>query len=470
MGHELSREQAADHIHGVCFKTGPPQQVGIELEWLVHDRNRPHSPVSLERLDAALAPITEGTTTGGPTRAVNGSRRGSVRSGGARSGRAGSGGGLPHRTALTREPGGQLELSAPPAPDVVACVATAAEDLDVVRRTLADQGLQLRGYGLDPFRNPPRVLDHPRYAAMETYLDRIGPWGRMMMRATAAVQVNLDAGTDGAGPTGYRERWQLVHRLGPVLVAAFANSPLWQGKPTGWRSTRQAAWEHLDPSRTRPPGPAANGSGPDHGWHDEGPDGDPRAAWVRYAMSAGLLCLRRDAPRNWTSPPGHTFSSWLAGGITERPPTLDDLDYHLSTLFPPVRPRGYLELRMIDAQPGDGWIVPALVAATLMDDPAAAQAAWAATEPLCPNGSTLPPRALWTRAARMGLSAPELGKAALACFAAVDSALSRPDVPAALRGAVAAFAQRYPERGRCPADDLLDDRVARPNRLEGSHR
>ena len=69
-----------------------------------------------------------------------------------------------------------------------------------------------------------------------------------------------------------------------------------------------------------------------------------------------------------------TFRDWLRGG-GERPPTRDDLSYHLSTLFPPVRPRGHLEFRVIDAQPGDGWIVPAaVVTAALLDDPAAAQA------------------------------------------------------------------------------------------------
>ncbi|MEZ0065808.1 ergothioneine biosynthesis glutamate--cysteine ligase EgtA [Streptacidiphilus sp. MAP12-20] len=449
-GAAISQDQAEGHIHGVCFKTGPPGSAGVELEWLVVDRAEPRRPVPLERLDAALAPLTgldgQAGQDGGP-----GSRQGP--SPGSRAG------GLPGGTVLTREPGGQLELSTPPAAGPVACVASAATDLDLVRRALRADGLHLVGYGLEPFRNPPRVLDHPRYAAMEAYLDRIGPWGRMMMRATAAVQVNLDAGTEGGGLDGYRARWQLAHRLGPVLVAAFANSPLWQGKPTGWRSTRQAVWEHLDPSRTRPPqGPAA--------------DGDPRAAWTRSALDAGLLCLRRTPPADWTAPPGHSFASWLQGGVTERRPTLDDLDYHLSTLFPPVRARGWLEMRMIDAQPGDGWMVPALLATVLLDDPVATEAAWAATEPLCPNGSPLPPHAAWTRAAQLGPAAPELAKAALDCFAAVDAALDRPDVPAPLRRAVSSFAEHYTERGRCPADDLLDDRdgACRSDRLEGTSR
>jgi glutamate--cysteine ligase len=422
---ELTLDRAAGHIHGVCFKTGPPRSAGVELEWLVVDRTRPHQSVSPERLDAALAPLPVAD------------------------------GRLPSGTLLTREPGGQLELSTPCAPGPLACVLTAADDLAQVRRALDEQGLHLSGYGLDPYRDPPRVLDHPRYAAMEAYLDRIGPWGRMMMRATAAVQLNLDAGTENGDISGYRARWQLVHRLGPVLVAAFANSPLWHGRPTGWRSTRQAVWEHLDPSRTRPPQglPA---------------DADPRDAWARFALDAGLLCLRRTPPADWTAPPGHSFASWLRGGITERPATQADLDYHLSTLFPPVRARGWLELRMIDAQRGDDWIVPALLTTVLLDDPAAARAAWEATEPLCPASSPFPPQPVWSRAARLGASAPEFAKAALACFEAADAALIRAGVPAALREAVAGFAEHYPARGRCPADDLLDDRVAgRPAHPEG---
>ncbi|SEL65860.1 ergothioneine biosynthesis glutamate--cysteine ligase EgtA [Streptacidiphilus jiangxiensis] len=423
---ELSLDQAEGHIHGVCFKTGPPGNAGVELEWLVLDRTEPRRPVPPERLDTALAslPATDGR--------------------------------LPSGTVLTREPGGQLELSTACAPGPLACVTTAAADLALVRTALDGHGLHLSGYGLDPFRDPPRVLDHPRYTAMETYLDRIGPWGRMMMRATAAVQLNLDAGTENGGLDGYRARWQLVHRLGPVLVAAFANSPLWQGRPTGWRSTRQAVWEHLDPSRTRPP-------------QGLPPDADPRDAWARFALDAGLLCLRRDETADWTSPAGHTFASWLRGGVAERPPTRGDLDYHLSTLFPPVRARGWLELRMIDEQPGDGWIVPALVTTVLLDDLRAAEAAWAATEPLCGASSPFPPLAVWTRAARMGASAPELAKAALACFEAADAALARADVPAPLRAAVTTFAEQYTARGRCPADDLLDDLSAtgRPAHPEG---
>jgi glutamate--cysteine ligase len=141
-------------------------------------------------------------------------------------------------------------------------------------------------------------------------------------------------------------------------------------------------------------------------------------------------------------------------GAVGPPPTADDLDYHVSTLFPPVRPRGHLELRVIDAQPGDGWIVPTAVVSALMDDPVAAQAAMAAVEPLQKDGR---PSELVLRAARRGQDDPQLAEASRECFTAADGALGRLGAPGPIRDAVAAFADRYVLRGRCPADDRLDE-------------
>jgi glutamate--cysteine ligase len=427
---ELGETEADAHVRGVCFKTGPPERTGVELEWLVQDRSDPRAVIPVDRLDAALAPVE-------------------------------APGALPRGSRVTREPGGQVELSSPPAPTLGACVEAMAADLAVLREAADRAGLVLVGQGLDPFREPPRVLDHPRYRAMERYFDREGPWGRTMMRRTASLQVNLDCGDDSPGVTGHRYRWALAHRIGPVLVAAFANSPLLGGRPTGWLSTRQATWARMDPGRTR------------HPRHHP----DPAAAWAAYALDARLLCLRHDAgtgggaagdgghgsagDADWSAPEGLTFRGWLRGAAPGlRRPTRADLDYHLSTLFPPVRPRGWLELRMIDAQNGDDWIVPTVLTAALMDDPVAAATAWAATEPLCAGlddpMDPLPSDEVWRRAARIGPADPDLAKAARTCFAAAESALARSQAPAALREALAGFAERYPERGRCPADDQLD--------------
>ena len=150
---------------------------------------------------------------------------------------------------------------------------------------------------------------------------------------------------------------------------------------------------------------------------------------------------------------------------SQRAPTRDDLDYHLSTLFPPVRPQGHLELRVIDAQPADGWIVPAAVVAALLDDPVAADLAMAAAEPVWHgrdrgswgNGSAADSPSPWPDAARLGPADRVLARAGQACFEAAEAALSRADAPPLVRHAVTTFADRYISRGRCPADDMLEE-------------
>src|SRR4029077_18991841 len=108
---------------------------------------------------------------------------------------------------------------------------------------------------------------------------------------------------------------------------------------------------------------------------------------------------------------------------TLRAPTAEDLDYHLSTLFPPVRPRGHMELRMIDAQPGDGWILRAAVVNALADDDRAADAAMAAAEPVWDG----PPDAEdpWLRAARCGPADPVIARARRQCFEKAEGGLLR---------------------------------------------
>ncbi len=141
---------------------------------------------------------------------------------------------------------------------------------------------------------------------MEAFFDQGGPWGRQMMCGTASVQVCLDAGEDSDGPSGYRQRWQLVHAIGPVLVAAFANSPLREGKPTGWVSSRQQVWTRMDPGRTRPPRP----------------DEDPREAWAAYALDAQVMCVPNPDSGDWSAPPGLTFRDWVRGDpVTTDPVT-----------------------------------------------------------------------------------------------------------------------------------------------------
>jgi glutamate--cysteine ligase len=447
-GSPISETEAERLIGAICFKTGPPGTIGAELEWLVRDTTHPAQDVPFSRISKVFDSLQKP-------------------------------GILPGAGLLTLEPGGQVELSTAPAKDLSDCVAAASDDLAVLHEAFGDAGLALTGHGIDPLRRPSRVLELPRYAAMEEYFDRRGQWGRLMMCSTASVQVCVDAGLEDDGTAGYAFRWRLLHALGPILVAAFANSPLRRGQPTGWKCTRQLVWSRLDPCRTRPPAgaepeyPARVGAPAESATTTGNSSDDAREHWVRYAMDAEVLCVRRPGGQPWTVPAGLTFRDWVRGADrhlgARAAPTADDLNYHLSTLFPPVRPRGHFELRMIDAQQADGWIVPVAVVAALTDDPVAADAAMAAAEqtwqPTASNGDipSQPASVVagnetspWLRAARLGLADPALARAARQCFDAAEDSLSRSNAPPPVRAAVAAFAERYVRRGRCPADDILD--------------
>ena len=425
-GARFTEADAEAQVHGICFKTGPPARVGVELEWLVRDRRDPALPVRAEQVAATLAgfgpPDDEGYMGQAPHP-------------------------VPHKfpsgASLTLEPGGQLELSSAPAGTLGELHEITGSDLAALRDAAAAAGLELCGYGLDPIRPPRRLLDLPRYAAMEKFFDREGPWGRQMMCGTASVQVCVDAGDDGVGQSGYRSRWRMLHAIGPVLVAAFANSPLRDGQPTGWRSARQQVWSNMDPGRTRAPALDAS-------------DGDPRDAWATYALDAELMCVREPGSQDWTAPAGVSFRDWLreGGSGTLRAPTAEDLDYHLSTLFPPVRPRGHMELRMIDAQPGDGWIVPAAVVTALADDDRAADAALAAAEPVWEGSPDAGDP--WLRAARCGPADPVIARASRRCFETAEAALMRSGAPTEIRQSVSEFIEQYVQKDRCPADDQLD--------------
>ncbi|GGN71879.1 hypothetical protein GCM10010112_39540 [Actinoplanes lobatus] len=238
--------------------------------------------------------------------------------------------------------------------------------------------------------------------------------------ATAGIRVGLEAGLDGGGPLGLPRRWALAHTLAPVLAAAFANSPLRHGRPTGWRSVRQAARRTL---------PVLHPGG-----------GDPRAAWTAYAM---------EASGSGGTSPRQTLRE--LGRIT-----IADLERHLAGLRPPVAARGHLELDVADHQPGDGWRIVAAVTSILLDDPRAATEAADATAHLAGEP------ALWERAARDALTDPVLAAAARDCFLAAYAGLARQGVSRELRDAVADFTERYVYRGRCPADDVLDQATARP--------
>ena len=382
------------YVERVCFKTGPPGLVGTELEWLVGYEDDPTDAVPIQLLSKLI-------DAAGPP---------------------------PHGSSVTYEPGGQLELSSPAFRGATACWQALAADADHVRRPLAAAGIRLLPTAIDPHRTPRRQLVHPRYDAMAAYFAAAGPdsaeMGPVMMTSTAAVQVNLDIGTD---PSDAHRRWRLLHTVGPTMVAAFANFPVHAGHDTGWKSARQRVWQHLDRGRTAVP------TGP-----------DPVTAWAHYALEARLMLQQRSGG-DWSVEPGPTFRDWLEA--EDAGPSVEDLAVHMSTLFPPVRPRGWFEVRYLDAQPWQWWPVPMAVLSALLDDPAASAAASQACAGLDD----------WEVAARGGLSVPGVQAAALACFDAAVPALVRRGEHPDLVVLVTAFRERYVRLGRSPADDSPDD-------------
>lgn len=314
---------------------------------------------------------------------------------------------LPGGSRVTFEPGGQVELSGPCAASWDQACAAMSDDFEAVSARVP-----LTLLGMQPGPERERVLDGARYAAMEAYFDNDGPAGRTMMRDTAALQVNVDGGDDA--------RWQLVHALGPVLAAMFANSPVADGHRTGWRSNRLAVWAAIDPTRTRPVGGRGTG------------------CWVDYAMRARVMFVRESADRYAPVDGRMTLAGWVESGHALGYPTADDVAYHLTTLFPPIRPRGWFELRILDALPSPWWQAAVAVCAAVLDDREAAAAAREAC-----RGT----ESLWAAAAEFGVEHPVLGPAAEAVIQAALGVVEDT--------VVTDFAERYTLRRRCPADDAL---------------
>ncbi|MFI6832871.1 glutamate-cysteine ligase family protein [Kribbella sp. NPDC050241] len=344
-----SRAEAEGFVAMVCFKHGPPRLHGVELEWTVHHAEDPRRPLDADRLRTALGAHAPATLVPGSPQLPLG--RGAL---------------------VTVEPGGQVEISCPAAASVAGLIDDTAADAAELTALLRTADLVPGDHGLDAHRTPRRILTVPRYAAMERAFQRLGPHGPRMMCSTAGLQICLDAGE--ADQTALR--WRALHDLGPALVALFANSRRRAGSDTGWASARTEATFGTYAPFTEPPSL----------------DGDPAAAWARMAMEAPVLCFRRGD--RWDAPRGLTFGAWADGELPGDQPTYDDLAYHLSTLFPPVRARGYLEVRYLDAQPGDGWIAPTLLLTALMSDPAVLGDVLAAAEPAAGR---------WFEAAREGL-------------------------------------------------------------------
>ena len=388
---------AALHIGETCLADGPVGRVGLEVEAHCFDLADPMRRPDWAELTDTIADVPP----------------------------------LPGGSAITVEPGGAVELSGPPMDDPVAAIAAMTADRAVLRSAFAQAGLGLVLLGADPLRPAKRVNPGDRYRAMERFFiaSQTGDAGAAMMTSTASVQVNLDAGPRD----DWAARVRLAHALGPTMIAIAANSPLLGGQFSGWVSTRQRVWSQLDSARC---GPILGVNGD-----------DPASEWARYAMKAPVMLVHptpeMDAVpiTDWVP-----FADWADGRVLlgGRRPTQDDLDYHLTTLFPPVRPRRWLEIRYLDSLPDAVWPAVVFTLVTLLDDPVAADIAAEATEAVA---------TAWDRAAQIGLGDRRLHEAATRC---VQTAAER--APAELEESMQQLVCSV-EKGRCPADHFSDRAV-----------
>jgi len=258
---------------------------------------------------------------------------------------------------VSLEPGGQLELSGAP-------VETIHETCDEVNAHLrevqdvADRiGAGFIGLGAAPEWSHEQMdlMPKGRYKLMNEYMTKVGTMGRVMMRRTCTVQVNLDFGSEA----DMVQKLRVALALQPVATALFANSPFFEGKPNGHKSWRSRVWRDLDAART--------GMLP---WAFEEGMGFER--WVEYALDVPMYFVYRDG--KYIDALGQSFRDFLKGELPALPgekPTLSDWADHLTTAFPEARIKKFIEMRGADGGP---WrrlcALPAFWVGLMYDQPA----------------------------------------------------------------------------------------------------
>ncbi len=339
---------------------------------------------------------------------------------------------------LTFEPGAQVEHSTAVYPSVATACADVGDILGRLRGAFRRHSVELAAIGIDVWHDVetvPQQLRAGRYTAQAAYYRQRGQWGAVMMRHTASLQINLDLGPEGV----WQERWLVSNLSSPLMTATFASSP-----GPGAVCSRARAWQELDPTRSGFPRLLV-----------AGPGNDPREEWGRAALEADVMIFRVDSDHFEPGCSGCNFEKWIREGHPRWGwPTPDDLDYHLTTLFFEVRPRGFLELRAGEALPDRWRVVPVtLTAALLYDD----NARHAALDLLGVQRSRLPD--IWRRAAIDGVRDPELRDLACKLWRiGLEGARSLPDgyVGEEDVESVEAYLEHYTARGRMPSDEVLE--------------
>jgi glutamate--cysteine ligase len=256
--------------------------------------------------------------------------------------------------AISLEPGGQFELSGAPLEDVHATRAERDAHFDALERIAAPLGIGFLDLGASPkwSRAQTPVMPKQRYGIMSAYMPKVGSRGLDMMFRTATIQVNLDFTSEADMVSKLR----VGLALQPIVTALFANSPFLDGKPTGALSERSNIWRDTDPDRTGMMPFAFE-------------DGMGFERYVDYALDAPMYFVKRGEIYHDVA--GASFRDLLAGKLPQLPgerATIADWANHLSTIFPEVRLKTYLEMRGADGGPRSHMTaLPALFAGLFYD-------------------------------------------------------------------------------------------------------
>ncbi|KAF0116648.1 MAG: glutamate--cysteine ligase [Hyphomonadaceae bacterium] len=239
--------------------------------------------------------------------------------------------------SITLEPGGQFELSGAPLSSIHETCKEIAQHLKCVRRVADPLNIGFLGLGFQPLTALEDVPMMPkgRYQIMKAYMAKVGRLGRQMMFRSCTVQVNLDYSSEADMAQKYRTSMALQ----PIATALFANSPFAEGRANGYQSYRAQVWTDTDPDRT---GTLPFAFKKDFGFAD----------YANYALDVPMYFVKRDGIYHDVS--GHSFHDFMAGklqGFEGQLPTMSDWEDHLTTLFPEVRLKSFLEMRGADGGP-----------------------------------------------------------------------------------------------------------------------
>ena len=263
--------------------------------------------------------------------------------------------------SVSLEPGGQFELSGAPLLTIHDICEETGQHLEEVKAVASEIGLGFLGVGFSPLwtRAETPVMPKGRYKIMREYMPKVGNLGLDMMLRTCTVQANLDYESEEDMVLKFR----VSLALQPVATALFANSPFTEGKPNGFVSARANVWTDTDADRT--------------GMLDfVFQDGFGFERYAKYALDVPMYFVYRDG---YIDASGQDFKAFLKGELPAYPgrlPAMGDWADHLTTLFPEVRLKKYLEMRGADAGPWSRLCaLPALWAGLLYDRPSL-EAAW----------------------------------------------------------------------------------------------